>query len=90
MSEKYTPFETEPTLLYGKDTFKIVAGKTYTNKDEKFCIGLKSNGFPTNSYLIFPPQFNLNLLQILLGESDSRDDEIMKFIKIIKEENEKK
>ncbi|HDZ5086225.1 TPA: hypothetical protein RTH03_001557 [Campylobacter jejuni] len=50
MSEKYTPFEVESTLLYEKDTFKIVAGKAYTNKDEKFCIGLKSNGFP----LIFP------------------------------------
>lgn len=36
MSEKYTPFEVEPTLFYEKDTYKIVAGKAYTNKDENF------------------------------------------------------
>lgn len=83
MSEKHTPFETEPTLLYEKDTFKIVAGKAYTNKDEKFCIGLKSNGFPINSYLIFPPQLNLSLLKNLLGEVGANDDEIMKFIQIV-------
>ncbi|XAK34015.1 hypothetical protein AAID95_07585 [Campylobacter coli] len=35
ISEKYTPFELEPILLYDKDTYKIVAGKAYTNKDEK-------------------------------------------------------
>lgn len=68
MSEKYTPFEVESTLLYEKDTYKIVAGKAYTNKDEKFCIGLKSNGFPINSYLIFPPQLNLDLLKSLWGK----------------------
>ncbi|HEB7542519.1 TPA: hypothetical protein RZK30_000710 [Campylobacter coli] len=48
-----SPIELEPILLYDKDTYKIVAGKAYTNKDEKFCIGLKSNGFSVNSYLIF-------------------------------------
>ncbi|EAL7804233.1 MULTISPECIES: hypothetical protein [Campylobacter] len=85
MSEKYTPFEVEPTLLYEKDTYKIVAGKAYTNKDEKFCIGLKSNGFPVNSYLIFPPQLNLDLLKSLLGEDGAKIDEIIEFIKIIME-----
>ncbi|RTJ40009.1 hypothetical protein [Campylobacter jejuni] len=85
MSEKYTPFEVKPTLFYEKDTYKIVAGKAYTNKDEKFCIGLKSNGFPVNSYLIFPPQLNLDLLKSLLGEDDAKNDEIIEFIKIIME-----
>ncbi|MBZ7954389.1 hypothetical protein H2278_06005 [Campylobacter sp. W0018] len=83
MSEKYAPFETEPTLLYDKDTFKIVAGKAYTNKDEKFCIGLNSNGFPTNAYLVFPPQLSLDLLRNLLSQDGAKNDEIMKFIKII-------
>lgn len=60
-------------MLYDKDTYKIVAGKAYTNKDEKFCIGLKSNGFSANSYLIlFPPQFNLELLRILLGQDGAK------------------
>ncbi|HEB9324808.1 TPA: hypothetical protein RZK34_000711 [Campylobacter jejuni] len=72
MSEKYTPFEVKPALLYEKDTYKIVAGKAYTNKDEKFYIGLKSNGFPINSYLIFPPQLNLDLLKSLLGEDGAK------------------
>lgn len=72
ISEKYTPFELEPILLYDKDTYKIVAGKACTNKDEKFCIGLKSNGFSANSYLIFPPQFNLELLRILLGQDGAK------------------
>ncbi|MFQ6342388.1 hypothetical protein [Campylobacter sp. VTCC 70190] len=85
MSEKHTPFEVEPTLLYEKDTYKIVAGKAYTNKDEKFCIGLKSNGFPTNSYLVFPPQLSLDLLRNLLGQDGAKNDEIIKFIKIITE-----
>ncbi|AJC90163.1 hypothetical protein CSUB8523_0262 [Campylobacter subantarcticus LMG 24377] len=53
MNEKHTPFETEPTLIYEKNTFKIVARKTYTNKDEKFCIGLKSNDFPKILILYF-------------------------------------
>lgn len=85
MSEKYAPFEVEPTLLYEKDTYEIVAGKAYTNKDEKFCIGLKSNGFPINSYLIFPPQLNLDLLRNLLGQNGAKNDEIIKYIKIITE-----
>ncbi|HEB7544108.1 TPA: hypothetical protein RZH69_000891 [Campylobacter coli] len=72
ISEKYTPFELESILLYDKDTYKIVAGKAYTNKDEKFCIGLESNGFPINFYLIFPPQFNLELLRILLGQDGAK------------------
>ncbi|MBS4236209.1 hypothetical protein CVU5213_07295 [Campylobacter vulpis] len=83
MNEKYAPFELEPTLLYDRDTYKIVAGKSYANKDEKFVIGLKSNGFPTNSYLIFPPQLNLDLLRNLLGQDGAHNSEIIKFIKII-------
>ncbi|EKE1150614.1 hypothetical protein OTG25_000923 [Campylobacter jejuni] len=85
MSEKYTPFEVEPTLLYDKDTYQIVAGKAYTNKDEKFCIDLKSNGFLINSYLIFPPQLNLDLLKSLLGQDGAKNDKIIEFIKIIME-----
>ena len=87
MNEKYAPFELEPTLLYDKDTYKIVAGKSYANKDEKFVIGLKSNGFPTNSYLIFPPQLNLDLLRNLLGQDGAKNDEIIKIIKIIADEH---
>ncbi|MCR2062456.1 hypothetical protein [Campylobacter helveticus] len=83
MNEKYAPFELEPTLLYDKDTYKIVAGKSYANKDERFVIGLKSNGFPTNSYLIFPPQLNLDLLRNLLGQDGANNSEVIKFIKII-------
>ncbi|HEG3306191.1 TPA: hypothetical protein SCZ64_001900 [Campylobacter jejuni] len=85
MSEKYAPFEVEPTLLYEKDTYKIVVGKAYTNKDEKFCIGLKSNGFPINSYLIFPLQLSSDLLKSLLGQDGAKNDEIIEFIKIIME-----
>lgn len=85
MSEKYTPFELESILLYEKDTYKIIAGKAYTNKDEKFCIGLKSNGFPINSYLIFPPQLNLDLLKSLLRQDGAKNDKIIEFIKIIME-----
>ena len=85
MSEKYTPFELESILLYEKDTYKIVAGKAYTNKDEKFCIGLKSNGFPINSYLIFPRQLNLDLLKSLLRQDGAKNDKIIEFIKIIME-----
>lgn len=83
MNEKYAPFELEPTLLYDKDTYKIVVGKSYANKDENFVIGLKSNGFPTNSYLIFPPQLNLDLLRNLLGRDGANNSEVIKFIKII-------
>lgn len=85
MSEKYTPFELESILLYEKDTYKIVAGKAYINKDEKFCIGLKSNGFPINSYLIFLPQLNLDLLKSLLRQDGAKNDKIIEFIKIIME-----
>ncbi|EAL2829648.1 hypothetical protein A0Z62_00900 [Campylobacter lari] len=85
MNEKHAPFETEPTLIYEKNTFKIVAGKTYTNKHEKFCIGLKSNDFPKNSYLIFPPQLSLDLLKNLLSQDGANNSEIIKFIKIITE-----
>lgn len=85
MSEKYTPFKVKPTLLYNKDTYEIVVGEAYTNEDEKFCIGLKSNGFPANSYLIFPPQLSLDLLRNLLGEDGAKNDEIIKYIKIIAE-----
>lgn len=85
MSEKYTPFELESILLYEKDTYKIIAEKAYTNKDEKFCIGLKSNGFPINSYLIFPPQLNLDLLKSLLRQDGAKNDKIIEFIKIIME-----
>lgn len=85
MSEKYAPFKVKPTLLYDKDTYEIVAGEAYTNEDKKFCIGLKSNGFPANSYLIFPPQLSLYLLRNLLGEDGAKNDEIIKYIKIITE-----
>lgn len=87
MSEKYAPFKAKPTLLYDEGTYKIVAGKAYTNEDEKFCIGLKSNGFPTNSYLIFPPQLSLDLLRNLLGQNGAKNDEIIKYIKKIYENN---
>ncbi|MCW1325533.1 hypothetical protein OLP51_02265, partial [Campylobacter jejuni] len=55
-----------------KILIKLLQEKQYTNKDEKFCIGLKSNGFPVNSYLIFPPQLNLDLLKSLLGEDGAK------------------
>ncbi|PPB65840.1 hypothetical protein [Campylobacter hyointestinalis] len=87
MSEKYAPFKVKPTLLYDKDTYEIVAGESYANEDEKFCIGLKSNGFPANSYLIFPPQLSLDLLRNLLGEKGAKNDEIIKYIKKIYENN---
>lgn len=83
MSENYTPFESKPELIYEKDSFVMVKGKATTNKDEKFCIGLRANGFPKGGYVIFPPQLSLDLLRNLLGEDGSKNEAIIKAIKEI-------
>lgn len=78
MSEKFSPFDTEPKVIYEKHTFKIVVGKaSKTNPDEPFCIGLRAGNFARGGYTIFPPEFNLDLLKILLGQDDRNKDEII-------------
>lgn len=83
MSENHTPFESKPEVIYEKDSFVMVKGRAITNKDEKFCIGLRANGFPKEGYVIFPPQLNLDLLRNLLGEKGSKNEAIMKALKEI-------
>lgn len=68
-----------------KIPIKLLQEKHTQIKDEQFCIGLKSNGFPINSYLIFPPQLSSDLLKSLLGQDGAKNDEIIEFIKIIME-----
>lgn len=79
----FNPFDTEPEVIYDKDSFILVKGKAKTNKDEKFCIGLRANGFPKEGYVIFPPQLNLDLLRNLLGEDGSKNEAIIKALKEI-------
>ncbi|WP_297809717.1 hypothetical protein [uncultured Helicobacter sp.] len=78
-----TPFDGSEKVIYEKDSFKMVVGKASTNKEEEFCIGLNSNGFPSNAYVVFPPQLSLDLLRNLLGEEGAKNEQIMEAIKRI-------
>lgn len=83
--EKMKPFDGNEKIIYEKDSFKMVVGKASTNKEEEFCIGLNSNGFPAygNAYVVFPPQLSLVLLRNLLGEEGAKNEQIMEAIKQI-------
>lgn len=83
--EKMKPFDGKEKIIYEKDSFKMVVGKASTNKEEEFCIGLNSNGFPAygNAYVVFPPQLSLVLLRNLLGEEGAKNEQIMEAIKQI-------